>query len=229
MRALGLSIAVLATSFSAFAAPLVTRVDAPGEGGAYSSLQLSNGNPVVSFFDDNRGDLKLATCTANCRTATPAWRVVTVDSEGIVGRYSSLQLNGGNPVIAYQDVTRGALKLATCTGGCASASPTWVITIVDASSADTGRFPSLRLNGGNPVIAYRDRINGDLKLATCIAACASAAPSWVITNVDGAGADVGRFASIQLDSGRPVIAYVDFTNGTLNCGSVSHGNRIHVS
>jgi hypothetical protein len=175
---------------------------------------MNGGNPVVSYYDATNGDLKLATCTGGCLGATPTWVITTVDRDGQVGWYSSLQLDGGNPVISYYDVGSGALKLATCTAACATPAPTWVIKTIDSSSADTGRFPSLQLNGGNPVIGYRDRTNGDLKLATCTAACATAASAWVITTVDSAG-DVGRFVSMQLNGDRPVIAYFDFTNGTV--------------
>ena len=208
-----LGLASLVAALAVHAAPLITRVDTAGEVGLYTSLQLNAGNPVVSYYDKTRGALKLATCRDSCATPTPAWIVATVDDAGDVGWYSSLQLNGGNPVIAYYDVTNGALKLATCTAGCATASPTWIITTVDHSAADIGRFPSLQLDGGRPVIAYRDRTNGDLKLATCTAGCATTSPTWIRVTVDAPG-DVGRFASMQLDGGNPVIAYFD--NGAGN-------------
>lgn len=207
---------------AAQAAPIVTTVESAGDVGAYTSLQLNGGNPVVSYYDNGNGALKLATCTAGCWGATPTWIITTVDRAGNVGWHTSLQLNGGNPVIAYYDVGNQALKLATCTGGCASSSPTWVITTVDDSSEEVGRFASLQLNGGNPVISYRDRTNGDLKLATCTAGCATATPTWIITIVDSVG-DVGRFTSLQLDNGRPVVGYFDFTSGTVKVATCSQG------
>ena len=213
---------LLAAVFGAQAAPLLTTVDRSGFVGMYTSMRQNQGAPVISYYDASQGDLKLATCTALCDTASPTWVVTTVDRGGDVGWYSSLDLKDGAPVIAYYDVTGGALKLATCTGGCATASPTWIVTTVDESSADTGRFPSLRIALGNPVIAYRDRTNGDLKLATCTAGCATAAPSWLITTVDSAG-DVGRFTAMELDSGRPVIAYFDFSNGAVKLATCTGG------
>ena len=207
---------------AAHAAPVVRTVDSAGDVGGYTSLQLNSGNPVISYFDNANGDLKLATCTAGCWGATPTWIITTVDRAGTVGWHSSLQLNAGNPVIAYYHADQKSLKLATCTGGCATAAPTWVITTVDDSSAEVGRFASLQLNDGNPVISYRDRPNGDLKLATCTAGCATANPTWIIIIVDGAG-DVGRFGALQLDNGRPVVAYVDFGNGTLKVATCLQG------
>ena len=222
-RGIFLGIFLLAAASAVRAGPALTRVDTAGDVGAYSSLQLNAGNPVVSYYDGGQGDLKLATCTGGCAGPSPNWVVVTVDSTGNVGQYTSMALDAGKPVIAYYDVTRGALKMATCTAACATASPTWVITTVDATSGDTGRFPSVLLAGGNPVIAYRDRNNGTLRFAACTAACATATPSWIFTIVDASG-DAGRFTSMQLDAaGRPVIAYFDHAHGTVKVASCTAG------
>src|SRR5207244_10029267 len=98
--------------------------------------------------------------------------------------------------------TNDALTPATCTAGCATATPIWVITTVDRGTSGTGRFTSLQLNGGNPVISYRNR-NGDVKLATCTAGCATASRTWVITTVDSAGSG---FTSMQFYNRRPVVS-----------------------
>jgi hypothetical protein len=206
-------------------AQVIVTVDGAGaiDIGLYSSLQLNGGNPVISYYDNINDDLKLATCTANCATTNPTWQIVTVDSVGDVGSYTSLQLNGGNPIIAYRDNTNLALKLATCTANCASASPTWQIVTVDATN-NVGTYASLQLNGGNPVISYYDFTNGDLKLATCTANCASASPTWQITTVDTTG---GQYTSLQLNGGNPVISYYGGTQDlmlatcTANCASAS--------
>jgi hypothetical protein len=206
-------------------AQVIVTVDGAGaiDIGLYSSLQLNGGNPVISYHDNINDDLKLATCTANCATASPTWQIVTVDSVGNVGLYTSLQLSAGNPVIAYRDDTNLSLKLATCTASCASASPSWQIVTVDATN-NVGRYASLQLNGGNPVISYYDFTSGDLKLATCTANCASASPTWQITTVDTTG---GQYTSLQLNGGNPVISYYGGTQDlmlatcTANCASAS--------
>ena len=131
------AVALAATAFAALSAHAqftVTTVDSTGDVGGWSSLQLNGaGNPVIAYWDQTNTDLKLATCTANCFTPTPTWQIVTVDaSANNVGLYASLQLNGaGNPVITYWDATDNDLKMATCTAGCASATPTWQIVVVD--------------------------------------------------------------------------------------------------
>jgi len=190
------------------------------------SLQLNGGNPVISYTDNNSATVKLATCTANCQSATPTWQIVTVDTGGLTAP-GSLQLNGGNPVISYK---KGGLSLATCTANCQSATPTWQIVLVQTgSSTTTGQYSSIQLNGGNPVISYYDSDSGanDLKLATCTANCQSATPTWQIVTIDSVG-NVGRDTSLQLNGGNPVISYYDVTNHdlklavcTANCQSAS--------
>ncbi|BAP54756.1 hypothetical protein THII_0459 [Thioploca ingrica] len=86
--------------------------DMTGAGGFTSLALNSQGYPVISYFDIDNGDLKLAVCgNVTCTINT----LTTVDSTGIVGRYSSLALNSqGNPVIGYYDTTNQDLKLAVC-------------------------------------------------------------------------------------------------------------------
>ena len=216
------AVALAATAFAALSANAqftVTTVDSTGDVGGWSSLQLNGvGNPVVAYFDQTNTDLKLATCTANCFTPTPTWQIVTVDaSANNVGLYASLQLNGaGNPVITYWDATDNDLKMATCTAGCASATPTWQIVVVDAGGGET---TSLAFNGaGNPVVSYYGGNNSpfSLRLATCTANCASAAPTWQIVTVDATSTNTGLNSSLRFNAGgNPVIAYRDFLNRDL--------------
>lgn len=204
----------------AYGATILTTVDNTGDVGYHTSLQLNGGNPVIGYYDGTTSKLRLATCTANCQTATPTWVFSTVDS-GVTAFFNSLQLNGGNPVISYLEAINGDLKLATCTANCQTATPTWVVTTVD-SVGNVGAFDSLQLNAGNPVIAYSDTTNLTLKLATCTANCQTASPTWKITTVDNAG-NVGAYASMQLNGGKPVISYYDATNGDLKLATCTAG------
>jgi hypothetical protein len=226
-RLLRLAVAALALSTQTLLAAWTVSVADPGGAvGEDASLRLHGGNPVISYYDAGLGDVKLATCVAGCATATPTWVFATVDSGSDVGWYTSLQLDDGRPVVTYRDMTNRDLKIATCTADCRTAAPTWVINTID-SAGDVGLFTSLQLDGGRPVVAYRDYTNGDLKLATCTAGCATASPTWVIVRIDAAG-DVGRGASLQLNAGKPVVAYYDVTNKraklascTANCATAT--------
>lgn len=185
-----------------------------------SHLSISQDGRMVTYYDQGNKNLKLATCTEACETATPVWQLVTVDSDSNVGLRSSVQrTSAGSPVIAYYDWDNERLKLATCTANCESATPTWQHTVVD-DQADVGLYQSLQLDAEDrPVIAYYDYTNEILRVATCLDNCDSPSPSWQLGVVDDGGeeeSDVGMYASLQLDSNeRPVIAYYDYDYGLL--------------
>lgn len=129
--------------------------------GTFSSISLdSDGNPVVSFYDQTHGDLLLIHCsTENC-SDKPVVR--TLDSVGNIGAGTSLALNSkGNPVVAYYDVTNTALKLITCgDSNCGSGNR---ITTPESANA-VGEFPSIRLTSlATALVSYYDRSNGNLR------------------------------------------------------------------
>lgn len=97
--------------------------------------------------------------------ARPNESIATVDVVGRTGLYSSMALDAsGNPVISYYDRIRFALRLVHCNDADCAGQDETPLT-VDATSA-TGQYTSLVLDAsGNPVIAYYDTINDDLRLA----------------------------------------------------------------
>ncbi|MFN3215260.1 MAG: calcium-binding protein [Acidimicrobiales bacterium] len=167
-------------------------------------------NPVMSYWRSGDDDLMVLRCTTpDCSgSQTP----VTVDSTGFVGRSSSIALGAdGNPVISYLDDTNLDLKVVRCdTSDCSDAQTP---VTVDAAG-DVGFQTSLVLGADdNPVIAYYDLTNGDLKIVRCGTPDCSGtqAPQRPAT-----AGDVGATPSLVLDAdGNPVIAYYDVTDGDL--------------
>jgi len=132
------------------------------------------------------------------------WSIETVDSNGKIGEYTSLELNSmGNPRISYFDKKNNDLKYASWDG------TVWKIETVD-NSKKVGEYSSLALDSNdNPRISYFDKKNNDLKYASWDGAV------WKIETVDSSG-KVGEFSSLKLDiNNDPRIAYYDRSNRDL--------------
>ncbi len=169
----------------------IVTVDSAGGVGSYNSLVLdSAGNPVISYYDSDNKDLKVAHCDdTDCAGGGDTF--APVESAGIVAGATSLVLDGaGNPVISY--FGRG-LKVAHCNDASCNAGGDSVAT-VDDSNALVGEHTSLVLDvAGNPVISYYDFTNRDLKLAHCNDAnCTGGDESVVTVDSDGSSASTRR-------------------------------------
>jgi hypothetical protein len=182
---------------------LETVAEGDGLGYLSNSVELDPGaNPHISYYDSTSKDLMYAVMEDE------NWTFETVDSEGDVGKFSSLALTSNSLArIAYWDATNMDLKCAAKTP-----SGSWLIMTVD-SEGRVGEYPSLTLRpNGVPCISYEDQTNGDLKFAEWVGG------SWSIETVDTPGwdeTDVGYQSSIAYFNRFPHISYFDYTNGDL--------------
>jgi hypothetical protein len=195
----------------------VTTVDPGGAPapvvGLYTSIAIgTDGNPVVSYYDQTNGNLKVAYC--NDRACAGGGETISA-VDGVapvanVGEFSSISIGtDGNPVISYYDRTNGNLKFARCNDpACSIVGAGEAITVVDgAGSEDVGRHTSLEIGtDGNPVISYLDFTNFNLKVARCndITCLGN---NETITAVDTT-LGVGEYTSIAIGTdGNPVVSY----------------------
>jgi hypothetical protein len=154
--------------------------------------------------------LLLAAASAPACFAETPFAVEAIDTEGLIGQYSSVALDPhGNPCVSYHDATNGNLEYAEKAGA------DWVIETV-ASTGVVGTWTSLVLDStGDPWISYRDETNGDLKLAH------RSSGAWTIETVYSTG-DVGTHSSLALTAdGSPRIAFLDVTNWDLKYATKS--------
>lgn len=195
--------------------------------GMYSSVTLDNlGNPVVSYYDEPNGALKVLHCDDPYCEGDESGNIHSPDIgggktvPGFLGLFTSLVLDGtGNPVISYRDATNGLLKVLHCDDPNCEEDESGNITTPD-TTGNVGEYASLALDGGNPVVAYFDVGNNDLKVLRCGDSTCSSGNT--IKSPDTAGV-VGRFLSMVLDGvGNPVISYHQASNGgalkVLHCG-----------
>ena len=198
-------------------------VDSIGFVGSYPSIAIgADGFPVISYYDGDNKDLKMAKCgDASCTPASVTLR--TLDSIGDVGWYNSIAIGtDGFPVISYLDTTNYDLKVAKC--GDASCTPASVTPQTVDSTGNLGAYTSLAIGtDGFPVISYYDTTNHSLKVAKC--GDASCTPDSVtLRTLDSIGI-VGMYTSIAIGAdGFPVISYTDWANGYLRlakCGDAS--------
>ncbi len=169
--------------------------DSDGDVGAYTSLALdSDDHPHISYTEwlstQAQYNLKYAKWTGG------SWVTETVDSQGNVGKPSSIALSSsGFPHISYCDDALQDLKYARWSG------TSWEIETVDLKCVDSTSI-ALDVNG-YPHISYWESANRDLKYAKWTGSI------WEKETVDSEG-DVGHFQSMALDSnGNPHISYCD--------------------
>ena len=79
--------------------------------GYYTSIAIDSNDAVhISYYDTTNVDLKYATCSSGCTSASN-WDNVSVDTTGDVGRYSSIAIDSNDAVhISYYDATNDDLK-----------------------------------------------------------------------------------------------------------------------
>jgi hypothetical protein len=119
--------------------------------GTFANLALTEDDkPILSYYDETRGDLKLA------RPEYPASNTAKVDYVHSVGMYNSLEVDDyGVAHISYYDNEAGELRYAKWVPG------GFNVETVDASG-DVGQYTSLALNSlGYPMISYYDESGGN--------------------------------------------------------------------
>ncbi len=143
----------------------ITTVDSAGEVGRDSSVTIgADGLPLISYFDNTNGDLKVLHCgNVTCSSGNT---IATVDSGGNVGHYTSVTVGvDGLGLISYFDNTNSDLKVLHCGNVICDSGNT--ITTVD-SVGSVGPYPSVTIGAdGLPLIGYYDSIIGDLKVLHC--------------------------------------------------------------
>lgn len=192
----------------------------PGDAGKYASLGFApDGSAWIVYQDVSNGTLKYAHKEAD--TNDGAWTVGIADTgsgaKSDAGYWASLAFDkSGNPVAVHYDKGSQALRLARWDG---SAFKGMVIdegtdyvpadTGADTVSANVGEYAKILVDGDVEYIAYYDRANGDLKLAT------GSGSTFSVATIDGAAGDVGMWPDLAVSGSDLYVAYQDVTTQNL--------------
>ena len=219
-------------------------VDTTDDVGAHVSIAVDpqTGTIYMSYYDATHGDLRVARYVGsggNCGLDQD-WQCATVDSNGDVGRYSSLALDpvSGHPGVAYYDATHGALKYTAyvCIGQ---------LCLWNSVTLDSGNPAMFSYAGRHAALAYdADRVphityqyaydfpgDDELKYAHRVGSGGNCGPSntWQCDVVD-TGEGMGQYTTLTVNQERwPYVAYYDgqagdlryawyWENGMGNCG-----------
>jgi hypothetical protein len=168
----------------------------PSTGPADTSVAIGDdGRPLISYYDGENGDLKIARCrTVKCKRA----QISVVDSASDVGRWNSLTVGAdGLGLVSYFDATNGAVKIAHCRNAACSSATTAILDVVGGPSSIAVGVDGLGL------IAYAAA--GTLKVAHCADLACSAASISILDLVEG---DPHPSITIGAD-GRGLISYAN--------------------
>jgi MYXO-CTERM domain-containing protein len=194
--------------------------------GRATSIAIAGDEVVsVSYFDATHNALKYASNAGGTWTSHVIDAGVVASRQGsayeVVGEYSSIVVRaGGRPSIAYfaqiydgAGTLRSELRFAAAATAAPSAAADWSIYVADAAavaldpeSADPGLVAegvglfvdaAVRRDGA-PVLAYYDRIHGDLRLASFDAVLGTFAEPTVLAGDDAT--DVGWYPSVAVDA-----------------------------
>lgn len=195
--------------------------------GVYTSIQVgADDTPVVAYFDRSNGGLKFAGKFGGAwQSHTVDDGTGSIDAElggEIGGMYASMSVRSddGRPGIAYMaltsaggGITTSEVRFAAATTPTPTTASDWQVYVVDKlalppvdpANPDVVPLPeglglfvdAARDAAQAPVVAYYDRINGDLKLARFDAEGGQFRTPEIL---DGAGADVGWYPAVAVDA-----------------------------
>jgi hypothetical protein len=178
----------------------------PGMIGRFSAVAASGGTLYASGYEVDFGDLVLLTAKTGAldtitreivdgvpqsppSKAPSGWRGGVTEAGDDVGQDTDIAIGGGGePIIAYRDLTNRSLKLAVRAGG------TWKIHTVESPKGKEtiGRYAALLLDGGKPAIAYLvlglagtgGAFTSELRWAAASSATPSSASDWTVSVIE---------------------------------------------
>jgi hypothetical protein len=197
-----------------------TMVDNSSVVGQYSSIAIDSSKIYISYYTEDAGNLKFASCarSTNCDDASE-WTTTTVDIgddsdkilvgdpphlDGIIkpeevdkrGRYTSIAVDSTKVHISYYAVKAwndpaGNLIYASCSLSTnCDSASDWTITTVD-SAGDVGQYSDIAVSSTTAHISYYDNTNKKLKYASCaLSTNCDATGEWTTADVASSAGEI---------------------------------------
>ena len=194
--------------------------------GQYTSLEVVNGYPAISYYDVTNTNLKYVRAKDMFGIS---WEdPITIDSSGNVGAFTSLAVVDLNPAISYQDINKHDLKYVRANGPDGTTGPDpWGTPFIvdgfiqvgdDTYDLNTGYYTSLVVVHGNPAIAYyqtrsypNNSQDTSVRYVRALTPRGATRADWgAPVTVSNSGSD-GKYPSLAVVNGRPAISY--FSSG----------------
>ncbi|RMG12562.1 MAG: hypothetical protein D6729_16280, partial [Deltaproteobacteria bacterium] len=217
-------------------------VDAAGDVGWFTSITLTPaGEPLIAYFsragegaDTYVSALKLAQASSAAPTSASDWTVFEVERKAVPPPPC-----GGSCPTGEQcaDAGRGPECLPD-SNGCATPCATGDVCVDDGGNPlcatqvplesledlpeGTGLFPEVDASAAGVAVAWYDRSDGALKVATGVDVAGGAVGS-VVTLGSGPEQDLGRFPSLARTSGGYLVVYEDAGADALKWALVENG------
>jgi hypothetical protein len=192
--------------------PTITTVDSAGNVGQEVAIAVgTDGNPILSYFDETNTDIKVAKCVDPACAQPATFTPIELNAQSFfLGAYTDIGIGpDGLPTVVYKSDAGGGLGVTKCSNQACTAFSTKI--------TGQGIDPSLAFGtDGFPVISSNTYLSFDLLVTKCSDALCSSA---VTTPVDSAD-DVGHWSSIAVRAnGMPIVSHYDNTNGDLKVAS----------
>lgn len=185
--------------------------------GGYTSMQIIEGNPAIAFFDASGPGSRFLRANDAQGSSWPA-SSVTISSGTNAGFYLSMAIVNGNPAVAYLDQGARDLKYARATNATGTS---WGAPMQIDYNGDrwwTGTHTCLTVLDGKPCVSYSYLADHsgdggpppDSSLCFMQANDANGSAWGSRQELDGTGSDFhGRWTSMSIFEGFPIIAYMD--------------------
>lgn len=190
----------------------------------FASLKVNETTAVTSYYDARTRQLNLLTChITDTFCADP--NIVFLDTDGDVGSYSSLALQGDLVFVSYYDASLGDLKILKCQLNNLACDSIQIATV--DSVGDVGQFSSLAVSGNTALISYYDASTFQVKLAQCNLDGNLCERPQIVTVDQSPSFGLGWYLALALgEDGTAVMSYYDAANADLKLATCSTGSKL---